>query len=146
MTNPASLGVAVPVALILVLAAPASGLAQFRTTDHGSERTNVPPRPPMRAYRPAVPAPPAAVPPRNAAPPAAAENRPSDHDRDRGDFAAGVAAGVVLGGAVATPGIYNVPAPSPVDDPVAYCTWMYSSYDPQSGTYIGDDGKEHPCP
>jgi len=60
--------------------------------------------------------------------------------------AAGVAAGVVIGGAFATPGIYNVPAPSPADDPVAYCTWMYSSYDPQSGTYIGDDGNLHPCP
>ncbi|MGB9118161.1 BA14K family protein [Bradyrhizobium sp.] len=38
-------------------------------------------------------------------------------------------------------------APAPVgDDAVAYCLQTYGSYDPQSGTYVGDDGYRHPCP
>jgi len=28
----------------------------------------------------------------------------------------------------------------------AYCMQTYPSYDPQSGTYLGDDGYQHPCP
>jgi hypothetical protein len=147
MINSRAVGAATAMALILVLAGPACGLAQSRINER-SEPANVLPRPPMRTYQPRpVVAAPAASPYRNPAPvPPAAANRIGDHDGERGAFAAGVAAGIVLGGAAATPGIYNVPAPSPVDDPVAYCAWMYSSYDPQSGTYIGNDGNPHPCP
>jgi hypothetical protein len=146
MINPASFGAVASMALVLVLAEPADGLAQYKINQGPNERTNVPPRPPMRMVRPGpLVAPSPAY--HNAAPvPPAAAIRPGDHDGDRGAFAAGVAAGVVLGGALAAPGIYNVPTPSPVDDPVAYCAWMYSSYDPQSGTYIGDDGIAHSCP
>jgi hypothetical protein len=148
MIDPRGIGAVTALGLILVLAVPADGLAQFRINERPGENTNVPPRPPMRMVRPGPVVAPVAIPHRNnAAPvPPAAANRPNDHDGDRGAFAAGVAAGVVIGGAFAAPGIYNVPAPSPTDDPVAYCTWMYSSYDPQSGTYIGDDGNSHPCP
>jgi hypothetical protein len=160
MTNPASFGATAAMALVLVLMNTANGLAQNRNNERAGESTSVPPRPPMRTYRPSPVVAPLAPPPyRNAAPvPPAAAMRPGDHDGghdgdrdgghdgDRGAFAAGVAADVVIGGAAATPGIYNVPAPSPVDDPAAYCAWMYSSYDPQSGTYIGDDGNPHPCP
>jgi hypothetical protein len=32
------------------------------------------------------------------------------------------------------------------DDAVAYCTQRYRSYDPASGTYLGNDGLRHPCP
>ena len=32
------------------------------------------------------------------------------------------------------------------DDAVAYCMQTYRSYDPQSGTYLGNDGYRHPCP
>ena len=31
-------------------------------------------------------------------------------------------------------------------DDVAYCTQRFRSYDPQSGTYLGNDGYRHPCP
>ncbi|HMJ27234.1 MAG TPA: BA14K family protein, partial [Xanthobacteraceae bacterium] len=38
-------------------------------------------------------------------------------------------------------------APAPGgDDSVAYCMQTYRSYDPQSGTYLGNDGYRHPCP
>jgi hypothetical protein len=83
-----------------------------------------------------------------------------DHDRDRGAFVAGV----IIGGAIASQGYgysYGAPgyysdqyydggpavAPAPAgDDAVTYCMQTYSSYDPQSGTYIGNDGYQHPCP
>jgi BA14K-like protein len=75
----------------------------------------------------------------------------------------------VLGGAIASqgygyyggPGVYYAPSyysdPSydggPAvavapggDDAVAYCMQTYPSYDRQSGTYLGDDGYQHPCP
>jgi BA14K-like protein len=52
----------------------------------------------------------------------------------------------------ATPG-YPPPAPghalSPgasAGDPVAYCTQRYRSYNPQSGTYLGNDSQHHRCP
>jgi len=32
------------------------------------------------------------------------------------------------------------------DDAVAYCMQTYRSYDPGSGTYMGNDGYRHPCP
>ena len=37
------------------------------------------------------------------------------------------------------------PAPAG-DDSVAYCMQTYKSYDPNSGTYLGYDGRRHPCP
>ena len=37
-------------------------------------------------------------------------------------------------------------APQSDDDAVAYCTQRYRSYDPSSGTYLGNDGQRHPCP
>jgi BA14K-like protein len=51
-----------------------------------------------------------------------------------------------------TPG-YLPPAPehgSPpgasAGDPVTYCTQRYRSYNPQTGTYLGNDGQRHHCP
>ena len=32
------------------------------------------------------------------------------------------------------------------DESVAYCMQTYRSYDPRSGTYLGNDGYRHPCP
>jgi hypothetical protein len=79
-------------------------------------------------------------------------------------------AGAVIGGAIASqgggygpgyyapgPGYYGDPgyddggavAVAPAgggDDAVAYCMQTYRSYDPQSGTYMGNDGYRHPCP
>jgi BA14K-like protein len=90
-----------------------------------------------------------------------------DRDRDRG-FIPGAVAGAVIGGAIASQsyGYYGGPvyygpgytddqyydggpavAPAPVgDDAIAYCMQNYSSYDPGSGTYLGNDGYRHPCP
>jgi hypothetical protein len=93
-----------------------------------------------------------------------------------GGFIPGAIAGAVIGGAVAasqapyygsygyyndgpyyagTP-YYSAPyddgatvveaAPQGDDDAVAYCTQRYRSYDPGSGTFLGNDGLRHPCP
>ena len=37
-------------------------------------------------------------------------------------------------------------APPSDDEAVAYCMQRYRSYDPASGTYLGNDGLRHPCP
>ena len=34
---------------------------------------------------------------------------------------------------------------NPGGDAVAYCMQTYKSYDPRSGTYLGYDGRRHPC-
>jgi hypothetical protein len=84
-----------------------------------------------------------------------------------GAFIPGLAAGAIIGGAIAAtgggygpgyapgPGYYDegyddgavavAPAPGG-DDAVAYCMQTYRSYDPRSGTYMGNDGYRHPCP
>jgi hypothetical protein len=38
------------------------------------------------------------------------------------------------------------PPPGEGGDPSRYCAQRYQSYDPASGTYIGNDGLRHPCP
>ncbi len=89
-----------------------------------------------------------------------------------GGFLPGLAAGAIIGGAIASqgygPGYYGSPAYAPaptyyddggVDDgavavapppgggdAVSYCMQTYRSYDPRSGTYLGNDGYRHPCP
>jgi len=89
-----------------------------------------------------------------------------------GGFGPGVAAGVagaVIGGAIASQGYYGGPGyyaadpgydngyyddggavavvPGPGDeDGTSYCMQRYRSYDPRSGTYLGNDGYRHPCP
>ena len=83
-----------------------------------------------------------------------------------GAFLPGLAAGAIIGGAIASQGYgpgYYAPgpayydngydddavavAPAPGgDDAVAYCMQTYRSYDPRSGTYMGNDGYRHPCP
>jgi hypothetical protein len=86
-----------------------------------------------------------------------------DRDRDRNrNFVPGLVTGIVIGGALASqsygyyggPGYYDdqyydgpaASAPAPVDDAVAYCIQNFSSYDPASGTYLGNDGLRHACP
>jgi hypothetical protein len=78
----------------------------------------------------------------------------------------GVVAGAVIGGALASPyygyggyggygayddsyGYDDGPAVQIVpggDDSEAYCVQRFRSYDPASGTYLGNDGLRHPCP
>ena len=86
---------------------------------------------------------------------------------DGGGFIPGAVAGAVVGGALASgaygyygapdygPGYYDdqyydggpvAVMPDGGDDSVAYCMQTYRSYDPQSGTYLGNDGYRHPCP
>jgi BA14K-like protein len=86
-----------------------------------------------------------------------------------GGFIPGAVAGAVIGGAIASGGYYGgyggpayapgyyddggyddgavAVAPAPAgDDSVGYCMQRYRSYDPNSGTYLGNDGYRHPCP
>jgi hypothetical protein len=37
-------------------------------------------------------------------------------------------------------------AGGPPADPVASCMQRFRSYDPKTGTYLGNDGQRHPCP
>ena len=93
-----------------------------------------------------------------------------DRDRDGRFWPGAAVAGAVVGGAIAAdsyayyggPGYYDAPAyyddqyaddgvvamvPAPVgDDASGYCAQRYRSYDPASGTYLGNDGYRHPCP
>jgi hypothetical protein len=55
-----------------------------------------------------------------------------------GAGAVGLAAGALLSEAAASP-----PA---MEEDVAYCANRFRSYDPSTGTYLGYDGIEHPCP
>ena len=87
--------------------------------------------------------------------------------RHGGGFWPGVAAGAVIGGALAYPynayayddgpdyGYYDQPgyydddsavAVAPGGNDASYCAQRYRSYDPASGTYLGYDGQRHPCP
>jgi hypothetical protein len=87
---------------------------------------------------------------------------------------AGLLGGAIIGGALAAPYYYGpgpyyppayyapgpyYPAPgygpgpgaaayggAPGGDAVAYCSRKYRSYDPSSGTFLGNDGARHPCP
>jgi hypothetical protein len=71
--------------------------------------------------------------------------------------AGGLIAGALIGGALAAP--YYAPGyyPGPVyygdpaygpppGDAISYCMRRFRSYDPGSGTYLGNDGYRHPCP
>jgi BA14K-like protein len=79
--------------------------------------------------------------------------------------AAGLAAGAVIGGALAGgypaygdgyayydegyPSVGYYDDATPVygsDDAEGYCAARFRSYDPASGTYLGYDGLRHPCP
>lgn len=72
----------------------------------------------------------------------------------------GIIGGLVLGEIIASqrpyyygypgyPGYYGYPAPvyaTPYGGSVGYCMSRFKSYDPSSGTYLGFDGRRHPCP
>ncbi|TCT05656.1 BA14K family protein [Aquabacter spiritensis] len=69
--------------------------------------------------------------------------------------AAGVIGGLMLGAAAASAAQANQPptvyyAPGPGGGPnqaqwIAYCSNKYKSFDPRTGTYLGYDGRRHPC-
>lgn len=69
---------------------------------------------------------------------------PRYYRRDYGSAAAagaiGLATGAIIGGAIAQ----SQAAPAYRGN--AYCAQRFRSYDPASGTYLGYDGRRHPCP
>ena len=68
------------------------------------------------------------------------------YGNDGGDVAAGVAglaAGAIIGGALASQNGYYAEYQG---GGRGYCARRYRSYDPASGTYMGYDGLRHPCP
>ncbi|WP_243369101.1 BA14K family protein [Microvirga solisilvae] len=66
---------------------------------------------------------------------------------DRGDALAagalGLATGAIIGGAIANSQAQAAPV---YGGNASYCAQRYRSYDPASGTYLGYDGRRHPCP
>lgn len=76
---------------------------------------------------------------------------PRYYRRDRGNAAAagiaGLAAGALIGGAIASQQAQAAPTyVVPNQSAVAYCAQRFRSYDPRSGTYLGYDGRRHACP
>jgi hypothetical protein len=79
-----------------------------------------------------------------------------NHRRGGWGVGAGLAAGALIGGALAArpyygsgyydddAGYYAAVPGGDRDD--AYCSQRFKSYDPASGTYLGYDGLRHPCP
>jgi BA14K-like protein len=53
----------------------------------------------------------------------------------------GLAAGAILGGAIAASAAQNQ-----ANQNAAYCAQRYRSYDPRSGTFLSTDGNRYPCP
>ena len=170
-----SFGFAAATALVVAMAAPSAGHAEYRMGGHPAP-VNALPHPPMRPLQTGtVVAAPAsqAQPPRimpSAAPSVAmghAEDtgHPGDQGHDRGHdrsprdariIVVGVPLAYYYGAATYyAPGYYGdqysdggpAVGPSPLGEVDATsCSLAYSSYDPQSGTYIGDDGMAHSCP
>lgn len=85
------------------------------------------------------------------------------HRRSSSRVAAGIVGGLIIGGIIASQrpyyydyGYYPYPPypyhPYPVyrgypmDAAIAYCMRRFRSYDPYSMTYLGYDGRRHPCP
>jgi hypothetical protein len=80
------------------------------------------------------------------------------HHGGWGYGAAGFAAGALIGSAIASrpyyydygydgpPAYAYAPGPAYPDGDEAYCESRFRSYDPASGTYVGYDGRRHPCP
>lgn len=65
-------------------------------------------------------------------------NHSGGYYRNDGAVLGGLAAGAIIGGAIA-----NSQART---DSSGYCSQRYRSYDPASGTYLGYDGQRHSCP
>ncbi len=71
--------------------------------------------------------------------------------RDRGNALAagalGLATGAIIGGALAQSQAQAAPVyGAPNRSAISYCMQRFKSYDPASGTYLGYDGRRHPCP
>jgi hypothetical protein len=62
-----------------------------------------------------------------------------------GALIGGLAAGAIIGGAIAA-GAASNQANAAAQQNANYCAQRYRSYDPQSGTYLNNDGNRYPCP
>ena len=156
---------ATAIALVLAMAAPGASRAENRIAVHPAH-VNALPRPPMRPLQtgtvvaaPAAQALPSRVVP--SAPSVAmghAEDtgHAGDHGHDRGPriIVVGVPSDYYGSPTYYAPGYYGdqysdggpATGPSPLGDVNATSCALASSYNPQSGTYIGDNGLAHPCP
>ena len=165
-----SFGFAAATALVVAMAAPSASHAEYRMAGHPAH-VNALPHPPMRPLQTGTVV---AAPASQAQPPRIMPSAPSvamghaedtghpgdqGHDRGRRDariIVVGVPSAYYYGAATYyAPSYYGdqysdgSPAvgPSPLGEVDATsCSLAYSSYDPQSGTYIGDDGLAHSCP
>jgi BA14K-like protein len=58
----------------------------------------------------------------------------------------GLAAGALIGGAIASQGAVAQPLPKTQDpDFIAYCSRKYRTFDPVDGTYLARDGGRYMC-
>lgn len=77
--------------------------------------------------------------------------RQHGHDDDDHDSAAGLILGVILGFALGAAVVDSQEqqryAESRLNDPgwIAYCARRYRSFDPYTGTFLGNDGLRHYC-
>ena len=165
-THPKNFAVAAATALVVALAATGASHAEYRFAGHPAH-VNALPRPPMRPLQTGTAV---AAPAAQAQPPRLMQSTPSvamghaedgghadDHGHDRGPriIVVGVPSTYYYGAATYyAPGYYGdqysdggpATGPSPLGDTGANdCAQAYSSYDPQSATYIGDDGMAHSC-
>ena len=166
-THPKNFAVAAATALVVALAATGASHAEYRFAGHPAH-VNALPRPPMRPLQTGTAV---AAPAAQAQPPRLMQSTPSvamghaedgghadDHGHDRGPriIVVGVPSTYYYGAATySAPGYYGdqysdggpATGPSPLGDTGANdCAQAYSSYDPQSATYIGDDGMAYSCP
>jgi hypothetical protein len=165
--HPKRFAVAAATALVVALAATGASHAEYRFAGHPAH-VNALPRPPMRPLQTGTAV---AAPAAQAQPPRLMQSTPSvamghaedgghadDHGHDRGPriIVVGVPSTYYYGAATYyAPGYYGdqysdggpATGPSPLGDTSANdCAQAYSSYDPQSATYIGDDGMAYSCP
>jgi len=66
--------------------------------------------------------------------------------RGRGWGGGNVGAGVAIGIGAAVIGSAIIASEAQRRDAIGYCMQRFRSYDPQSMTYLGNDGFRHPCP
>jgi len=165
--HPKRFAAAAATALVVALAATGASHAEYRFAGHPAH-VNALPRPPMRPLQTGTAV---AAPAAQAQPPRLMQSTPSvamghaedgghadDHGHDRGPriIVVGVPSTYYYGAATYyAPGYYGdqysdggpATGPSPLGDTGANdCAQAYSSYDPQSATYIGDDGMAYSCP
>jgi hypothetical protein len=149
-------GVTAAMVLVVTVAAPDNGRAESRIAGHPAH-VHALPHPSMRPLQTGtvIAAPVAQVPPRAARPdqqgvaaPHAEDTAHAGDHSPRGPriIVVGVPSAYYYGDPYSDGDPATGPSqPGDNDNGMAYCR-SYSSYDPASRAYVGDDGKLHPCP